>query len=329
MQGFRGQPPYCKPECVSNSECAAHLACVNQKCKDPCVHACGVNAECRVVSHSAMCVCPDGYRGDPFSQCELQPSIEVLTPCSPSPCGSNAVCREQNKIGSCVCNEGYFGNPHEGCRPECVADSDCPGNRGCISNKCQDPCPGTCGVNAECITINHAPKCSCLIGFTGDPFRRCNMLPRKYKTICSDYTRISTSSFFNFMFLSAENIPINVCSPSPCGPNSQCRVTNGQAVCSCLPNYNGNPPLCKPECTINSDCAPDRACINQKCFKPCPGPCGQNTECRVFNHNPICSCKSGFTGDPFSRCYAKPGKIFFINLILTIRSTICYSTYTK
>lgn len=179
LPDYQGQPPYCKPECISNSECAQHLSCVNQKCKDPCLQACGANAECPVVSHTAMCVCLQGYYGDPFTQCTLQPVNELLTPCSPSPCGPNAVCREQNKAGSCICNEGYFGNPYEGCRPECVSNSDCPGNRACIGNKCQDPCPGTCGVNTECSTINHSPTCSCIIGYTGDAFRRCNPIPSK------------------------------------------------------------------------------------------------------------------------------------------------------
>lgn len=59
----------CKPECISNNECANHLACINLKCKDPCPGSCGVSAECRVVSHTAMCVCLVGYTGDPFIQC--------------------------------------------------------------------------------------------------------------------------------------------------------------------------------------------------------------------------------------------------------------------
>lgn len=179
MQHYQGQPPQCRPECISNSECSSHLACINKKCKDPCPAACGLNAECRVVSHSAVCVCPQGYSGDPFTQCSIRQSEEILTPCSPSPCGPNAYCREQNTLGSCTCNDAYFGNPYEGCRPECTLDSDCPGNRACIGNKCQDPCPGRCGENAECSTVGHLPICICKTGFTGDPHRRCNAIPGK------------------------------------------------------------------------------------------------------------------------------------------------------
>lgn len=103
--------------------------------------------------------------------------------------------------------------------------------------------------------------------------------------------------------------PINVCQPSPCGPNSQCREVNHQAVCSCLPAYQGSPPSCRPECVVSSECPSNKACINQKCVDPCPGPCGQNANCQTIHHSPICSCRNGFTGDAFSRCYPIPGTL--------------------
>lgn len=107
-------------------------------------------------------------------------------PCLPSPCGANAVCREQNGAGSCSCLLEYFGNPYEGCRPECVINSDCVPDRACIRNKCQDPCPGTCGQNADCQVVNHLPSCTCRIGYTGDPFRYCNtILKRESETYVS------------------------------------------------------------------------------------------------------------------------------------------------
>ena len=106
---------------------------------------------------------------------------ERPTPCIPSPCGSNAVCREQNGAGSCVCLPDYVGNQYEGCRPECVLNTDCSSNRACIRNKCQDPCPGTCGQNADCQVVNHLPSCTCHPGYTGDPFKYCNILPPERK----------------------------------------------------------------------------------------------------------------------------------------------------
>lgn len=94
----------------------------------------------------------------------------------------------------------------------------------------------------------------------------------------------------------------NPCVPTPCGPNSQCRNVNDHAVCSCLSNYIGAPPNCRPECVVSSECALDRSCINMKCKDPCPGTCGQNARCQVVNHNAICSCNLGYVGDPFVRC---------------------------
>lgn len=104
---------------------------------------------------------------------------------------------------------------------------------------------------------------------------------------------------------------INLCQPSPCGPNSQCREVNNQAVCSCLPAYIGNPPNCRPECVVNAECHHNLACSNYKCIDPCIDICGQNAECRVIQHNPICSCKKGFIGDPFIRCLPSTFSIDF------------------
>lgn len=96
------------------------------------------------------------------------------------------------------------------------------------------------------------------------------------------------------------------CKPSPCGPNSQCTDNNGQAVCSCLPQFIGTPPNCRPECLVNSECGSNRACVNQKCVDPCIGTCGRDAQCKIIHHSPICSCANGFTGDPFIYCFAAP-----------------------
>lgn len=96
------------------------------------------------------------------------------------------------------------------------------------------------------------------------------------------------------------------CVPSPCGPNAECRNGNGVPSCTCLPTFIGQPPSCRPECTINSECRSQEACINQKCRDPCQGACGLNTICRVINHTPSCACVEGFIGNPFINCNPKP-----------------------
>lgn len=102
-------------------------------------------------------------------------------PCSPTPCGVNAICRVNQNAGSCSCMPDFVGNPYDGCRPECVLNSDCPSNQACIGSKCTDPCPGTCGQNANCQVIMHMPTCVCVNGFTGDPFRSCRLVVEQRK----------------------------------------------------------------------------------------------------------------------------------------------------
>lgn len=171
LTDFIGSPPNCRPECIANSECPNELACINNKCKDPCPGSCGTGAECRVVSHAPQCICPSGYTGDAFISCNI---VNIpLTPCSPSPCGPNAVCKEQRGAGACMCLPDYVGNPYEGCRPECVVNSDCSSNLACIQNKCKNPCNNICGRNAICNVVNHVPRCECISGLTGDPYQNC------------------------------------------------------------------------------------------------------------------------------------------------------------
>ena len=94
----------------------------------------------------------------------------------------------------------------------------------------------------------------------------------------------------------------NPCINNPCGPFSLCRAIGDTPACSCLPNYIGRAPNCRPECTISAECPSNLACINQKCSDPCVGACGAHTYCSAINHNSVCQCEPGYTGDPFSIC---------------------------
>ena len=197
LPGLQGNPYVeCKPECTINQECPSNLACIRQKCKDPCPGVCGTHASCSVNNHYPICQCDPGYEGDPFSNCyrkttckqkldfsslnlivPVPPRVEPIDPCNPSPCGSNAVCNRQRNAGSCQCIPEYFGDPYVACRPECVVHSDCPSNKACQRNKCIDPCPGTCGINAECQVRSHSPTCTCIPNYIGDPFTACRLKP--------------------------------------------------------------------------------------------------------------------------------------------------------
>lgn len=258
-------------------------ACVNQRCVDPCPGTCGLNALCSVINHNPICSCPQDLRGDPFTQCYVEPITdkpEQENPCAPSPCGPNSICQVKQGRPVCSCDVNYIGSPPF-CRPECVINSECVSNKACVKEKCIDPCPGSCGPNAKCDVVNHTPFCSCIEGYEGDAFVGCSKIDRR---------------------------PEDPCNPTPCGENAQCSTTNGIARCSCIPPYIGNPYVggCRPECTINSECPSHLACLTQHCRDPCQGLCGINSECNVINHVPSCTCIEDFVGDPFTACKPRP-----------------------
>lgn len=71
--------------------------------------------------------------------------------CYPNPCGVNANCHEALGRAVCSCNNGYSGNPLTFCRrAECLDHTECAGHLACRNGHCVDPCPGTCGANANC-----------------------------------------------------------------------------------------------------------------------------------------------------------------------------------
>ena len=245
----------------------------------------------------------------------IEPTKPPQNPCVPSPCGANAVCRHESGSAFCQCLPDYFGNAVQGCKPECVLNSDCSSTQVCTNQRCRDPCPGLCGLNAECRVVNHFPACSCLPGYTGNAMQSCKVI------VIGMYFSSLPTHFFPIilnLFLFSEPVPPVVpvapvvdeqctpCRPSPCGPYSVCREVDCRAVCSCQSTYVGAPPSCRPECIVNSDCSTTQACINQKCTNPCANICGTGAECRVINHNPICQCPRGYTGDPFIQCRPLP-----------------------
>lgn len=106
----------------------------------------------------------------------------VVKPCDPSPCGPNSICRPVGTEPVCSCISGYDGIPPD-CRPECVSSSECPPSKACVNMKCQDPCPGACGRDAQCRVVNHSPICVCPSGWTGDPLTGCRIIPSKHDEI--------------------------------------------------------------------------------------------------------------------------------------------------
>lgn len=128
-------------------------------------------------------------------------------------------------------------------------------------------------------------------------------------------TRILLLFYFSLavQFSNSDEPINNPCVPSPCGPFSVCRIVGNTDLpsCTCMENYIGTPPNCRPECTIDSECASNRACLRQKCTDPCPGSCGTGAQCLVVNHMAVCTCPKGYIGDPFVNCFLQPPRKHF------------------
>ena len=220
-----------------------------------------------------------------------------------------------------------MGDAYSRCYTECTRHNDCASNKACVRLRCQDPCfepnPNVCGQGATCkfsddkkfsIVIsktylgeatNHKAVCSCPRGYTGDPFVSCRRFEKK-----------------------------DLCTPDPCGPGANCqpgfdRSGVDRPVCTCPAGWRGDPLIrcSRGECINDSECPLDRACYDYNCRSPCDQACGQNAECQVSklktnamsqicvtqtefshtlqqarNHGAICSCPSGYVGDPLTAC---------------------------
>lgn len=207
----------CIAGCRNNLDCTSDRSCINGQCLDPCLqeNACGTNALCKVSEHRILCLCPDGYRGEPSQGCtKAECSVDTdcdtdkrcesgscRNPCLQSgACGINAQCRVSNRQPQCTCPPKHFGNP----TTECILET-----QGTCSRH-------PCGANTRCRDFIGGHECTCLPGCVGDdPRRGC---------VCSGDR-------------------VNICSEQPCGTNAACRVLNeNEPECYCPPEYpNGDP----------------------------------------------------------------------------------------
>ena len=65
-----------------------------------------------------------------------------------------------------------------------------------------------------------------------------------------------------FHLLSAEPVISDPCNPNPCGSGAIATEVGDDCVCSCPPEYQGDPYVeCRPECVINEECAKNKACV--------------------------------------------------------------------
>lgn len=84
------------PGCIDVDECT----------KSPC----GKWAVCRNTPGSFECLCPLGYRGDPYVECSIEGKERIDCQTSAS-CPGNEECVSTGNINQCVCRRGYVRDP--------------------------------------------------------------------------------------------------------------------------------------------------------------------------------------------------------------------------
>ncbi|CAG0881855.1 unnamed protein product [Darwinula stevensoni] len=238
----------CVSGCRSDNDCPNDQACAKSKCTNPCAERkpCGKGAQCLASDHQAVCLCPNGFVGDPFALCEKVECLEdrncedskycregsCVNPClQEGACGLNAQCRVDDRRAVCQCPPGFAGNP----RVECQRDvNECLGN--------------PCGTNAICTDTPNSFTCECEPGCQGDPYSGC---------IC-------------------QGPQIDPCRTVYCGVNARCQVVDGGPKCYCPPSHPlGDPNReCKVE-RIDLDCRQSGCGVGAQCVRS-----GENYMCR-------------------------------------------------
>ncbi|XP_023246923.1 uncharacterized protein LOC111643392 [Copidosoma floridanum] len=169
--------------CRKNSDCPSTEACINEKCKNPCLteNPCERNAECSVYNHVVECACPSGYIDTKISscipvgcksddECPLQQACvnrKCVNPCNEiRPCGINAICTVLDthpvKTMTCDCLPDYRGNAVEQCEPICQLE------KGQIRNQYGEcVCPPNHAKNDKEICIPCYPEAGVMIDENG------------------------------------------------------------------------------------------------------------------------------------------------------------------
>lgn len=261
---------YLTAECKTDNDCPYDKSCINEYCLNPCTtHLCGRGAECFVQSHFPQCRCPLGTQGNPQVAC-------ITGVCQYNEdCADHEACDRLNRI----------------CRPVC--DS------------------GVCANTAICTGRRHQPECTCPAGNTGDPYVQCSLIPLPIPVEPECRNDADCPSQLACINAHCQN----PCSqPDVCSLDQQCRILDTlplrTIICQCLPDTivdaNGrcrNIIQIQPACTIDPDCPDSDKCIRGECVPACRfDQCGINALCSPINHQAVCTCASGYTGNPHREC---------------------------
>lgn len=200
---------------------------------------------------STVCSCEQGYDGNPEVQCThigCRSDDECSTThscinrqcvpaCASDTCGPQTECYGINHNPVCECLPGYSGNPKLGCNViGCKSDSECPSEKACINQKCENPCEQQPCITKEiCRAYNHKAECSCPPGTISGLYGACMQLD----AVCRDDSDCPSQT----ACINSECI--NPCNATqPCGVNAECKVLDTVPVrtmiCVCIEGYQGN-----------------------------------------------------------------------------------------
>lgn len=290
--------------------------------------------------------------------------------CEDINCGPQAVCISNNHIAKCQCPPGpYAGDPNDmttGCKSvPCVYNDDCPPAQLCnrLTHTCYNVCDElSCGENAICIAENHTPVCQCPPGYRGDPIPDagckladacshcaesavCELSPSGSSHICKcppGYTGFPESTGCHPI---GQCVSDNECPTSArciggrcidkchdlCGPNMQCTIKNGEAICACPSKFKfvsnfakdgcvrdtlvctadldcdtgicTNDGQCTVACRNQNDCADGEYCQDNRCLIKCQGhsQCPTGQACKQGAC--VIGCRSNRDCGPNEACY--------------------------
>jgi hypothetical protein len=311
-------------ECFTDNDCPDAAVCENAKCRNPCEapNICGKNAICRAVGHTATCRCPSNAKGDPKvscdiiecsddNECDLQKSCinsKCVNPCSlQNACGQNAICSTDNHVGICSCQPGTTGNPLLGCTQiqYCSSDNQCPSSTKCNNGICSTICSSARDCLSDQLCIKSICQPTCYSNTTCPDFQFCqnNICVQEPKCFKDDDCSIGEYCAIDS---NGRSECKDVCvGRFLCGRNSECTARNHVGECECKEGFYADGKVCKKiECQTDNDCSNDKRCDNHMCKLVClmSSTCGENALCTSENHQQVCQCQPGHTGDPKVSC---------------------------
>lgn len=120
----------CKPDridCNRDNECASNLACINNKCQNPCAarkSPCSEDKACEVLDHKPVCICLQDcnptysicLRDSGCASHEACRNYRCVNPCQNATCPQNAPCYVEDHKPVCkFCPPGFVSDQRYGC----------------------------------------------------------------------------------------------------------------------------------------------------------------------------------------------------------------------